>query len=150
MGLDMYLHAELFIYFNSDLEKKINEVVKDMNIPGLGDMNVKRIQCEAIYWRKANAIHSWFVTNVQNGNDDCGHYHVELNKLAELSILCRQALADKKNAERILMPQDGFFFGSTKIDEYYFQDLEHTASSIEKILARSGIDQWDFKYHSSW
>ena len=27
---------------------------------------------EVGYWRKANAIHGWFVRNVQNGKDDCG------------------------------------------------------------------------------
>jgi len=150
MGLDMYLHAELFLYFNTDLDKKVNDAIKNMDIAGIGDMKVKRIQCESIYWRKANAIHQWFVDNVQEGNDDCGHYHVELDQLKELASLCRKALADKSNAEKILSPQPGFFFGSTEIDEYYFQDLEHTASSIENILDRPGIEHWDFKYHSSW
>lgn len=31
---------------------------------------------EIAYWRKANAIHRWFVDNVQNGTDDC-HIHNE-------------------------------------------------------------------------
>lgn len=41
------------------------------------------------YWRKANAIHQWFVDNVQDGEDDC-QYHREVTEddLIELRDLC--------------------------------------------------------------
>lgn len=46
------------------------------------------------YWRKANAIHDWFVRNVQDGEDDC-HYHNEVTKeiLEELLDICETVLA---------------------------------------------------------
>ena len=31
----------------------------------------------SIYWRKANAIHGWFVKNAQQGIDDCRTYSVD-------------------------------------------------------------------------
>ena len=36
------------------------------------------------YWRKANAIHKWFVDNIQNGNDDCKEYYVTTENLQNL------------------------------------------------------------------
>lgn len=45
------------------------------------------------YWRKANAIHRWFVENVQDGNDDCGEYEVTKEKLEELKDTCLEVLA---------------------------------------------------------
>ena len=41
------------------------------------------------YWRKANAIHQWFVDNVQDGEDDCD-YHREVTEedLIALRDLC--------------------------------------------------------------
>lgn len=44
------------------------------------------------YWRQANAIHGWFVRNVQGGEDDCGIYEVELGQLAELRDACKNVL----------------------------------------------------------
>ena len=48
---------------------------------------------EEIYWRKANAIHAWFVDNVQDGEDDC-EFHREVTKedLAELRDACANVL----------------------------------------------------------
>ena len=40
------------------------------------------------YWRKANAIHKWFVENVQDDNDDCGYYEVSKEQLEELLEIC--------------------------------------------------------------
>ena len=41
------------------------------------------------YWRKANAIHKWFVDNVQNGTDDCGKYRVTVDQLKQLVKACK-------------------------------------------------------------
>lgn len=45
------------------------------------------------YWRKANAIHDWFVNNVQDGIDDC-NYHNEVTEeiLMELRNVCQTVL----------------------------------------------------------
>ena len=41
------------------------------------------------YWRKANAIHKWFVDNIQDGEDDCGYYEVAPEYLEELLNICK-------------------------------------------------------------
>lgn len=48
------------------------------------------------YWRKANAIHSWFVDNVQDGVDDCGEYEVYKKKMEELLAICERLLKELK------------------------------------------------------
>lgn len=40
------------------------------------------------YWRKANAVHQWFVENCQNGVDDCGSYQVDKSDIEDLLEIC--------------------------------------------------------------
>lgn len=50
--------------------------------------------CEEVaYWRKANAIHKWFVNRVQDGIDDCS-YHREVTEedLKEIINICKTIL----------------------------------------------------------
>jgi len=48
------------------------------------------------YWRKANAIHHWFVENIQNGIDDCKPFPVSKEKLEELLHICEKVVANCK------------------------------------------------------
>lgn len=50
----------------------------------------------AMYWRKANAIHKWFVDNVQYGEDDCKIYEVLPSKLVELRDTCKEVIENSK------------------------------------------------------
>jgi len=145
MGLDMYLSAKLYVWNESPLQTEINELTKDIR----KDLNIKGITAEAAYWRKANAIHQWFVTNVQDGEDDCREYYVSNEKLSELRDICVDILADTTKAADLLPPQEGFFFGSTNVDEWYFQDLEYTVEVLAKLLEPEYKD-WEFYYRSSW
>ena len=52
----------------------------------------KMIKDNVAYWRKANAIHRWFVDNVQDGMDDCGCYEVKKSDIEELRDICGQVL----------------------------------------------------------
>lgn len=53
------------------------------------------ISDEVAYWRKANAIHQWFVDNVQDGIDDCDYHHeVTEWKLRQLLETCKRVLRE--------------------------------------------------------
>lgn len=53
----------------------------------------KELYDNVAYWRKANAIHKWFVENVQDGEDDCDmHDEVTEQKLTELRDKCKRIL----------------------------------------------------------
>lgn len=156
MGLDMYLYGKRYMskYFNEgDTEKQaaIQELFPEL-ADRLGrnsdDSPVKEVKIEAGYWRKANAIHKWFVDNCQDGNDDCGNYHVSRQQLQELKKLCEKVLAFRHLAVECLPAQSGFFFGNTDYDEWYFKDLEQTVQIINDCLELP--ESWDFEYHSSW
>jgi len=153
MGLDMYLTAKKYLWSDEDkeLSAKINELVgvkADMEKRWNGSsLVVKQIEVDAMYWRKANAIHGWFVKQCQDGKDECQESYVSRDKLNELLSYCRQAL-ETKDAE-ILAPVGGFFFGSTEIDEYYWNDIEQTVIGLEKALTLPE-KEYEFYYQASW
>ena len=156
MGLDMYLSARKFLWTSFDKSKpnrddEISNAIREL-VPEIGDMKPRYIEVEAMYWRKANHIHAWFVDNVQDGNDDCGYYTVSREQLQELAELCEQALADPDFAVENLPTRSGFFFGGTEYDEYYLDMCQDTAAAIRKILENPGFNEgyWEFQYHSSW
>ena len=103
------------------------------------------------YWRKANAIHNWFVNNVQDGVDDCA-FHDEVTKenLEELRDICHEVLCDPDMAEALLPTQGGFFFGSIVYDEWYIDDLKRTIDIIDKVLETTDFDKQMIYYVSSW
>lgn len=128
MGLDMFI-------FSSDKE---SVTFNDM------DTELK----EEIYWRKVNAVHNWFVENVQNGIDDCEIYPVSKDKFEELFNICEEILNDYTKAEKLLPTRSGFFFGSTLYNDMYFDDLLYTRNKLEELLNKK--DNKYYYYWSSW
>jgi len=77
------------------------------------------------------------------GKDDCQESYVTYEQLMELKALCEEVLKTKDASK--LPPTSGFFFGSTEVDEYYFQDLEDTIKQL------SGLDpEGSYYYQASW
>ena len=151
MGLDMYLHAKRYISAFNESDKELADVIKAERIKGmdvLGDL--KYIECEAMYWRKANQIHKWFVDNVQDGNDDCKTYYVGDDQLKALHDLCEAVLLDRTRAEELLPVSSGFFFGSDAYDDGYFADISYTQTRLQALIESTELEHWSFEYHSSW
>lgn len=151
MGLDMYLTAERFFRPNEYELKKAIEAVLGEDTAGLKSASIApsvcSVQVNAAYWRKANAIHRWFVDNVQDGEDDCMPHGVDREQLAELRDLC-QAILDKKKPPEALPPQAGFFFGPTEIGDWYYAALRSTVEQLDGALTLP--DNYSFEYCSSW
>lgn len=57
---------------------------------------VSEIKENIAYWRKANAIHNWFVNNVQDGVDDCKEYDFGVEQMQELVDICKTILKTAK------------------------------------------------------
>lgn len=160
----MYLYKETYIGANYkhrgvvgtlDLERKENFESEDMVPIRIKLENVVSITEQFLYWRKANAIHRWFVENVQKGEDDCREYMVRRSHLEELYQLCREVFyADEEHrneiAMRLLPPMGGFFFGSTEIDSYYYEDLEYTIKKLGIELDYEHNPDITYTYQSSW
>jgi len=165
MGLDMYLHAKKYVEKidwkkldrDNDITMDSPEVVNDLfneivSTAGMEDVATDiygvHVEVTCAYWRKANQIHAWFVKNVQGGEDNCGEYYVSKEKLEELLNTCTLAITNKN--PNLLPPQAGFFFGSTDIDEWYWQDLMNTINQIQRVLKLSEKSKLSFYYTSSW
>jgi len=117
---------------------------------GLDMMLVRRTDDETYeevgYWRKANAIHGWFVRNVQNNVDDCGDYTVTKDQLRNLLMACELVLHDPVMSSTYLPTTSGFFFGNTEYDQWYLNSLESTIEIIKPLID----DQDEYYYSSSW
>ena len=153
---------------------KMLELIKSRNIFVEQDVKFNDVYFSLFkqvgYWRKANAVHNWFVENVQDGNDNCGYYVVTKEKIEELKETCKKVLETLNDSEKetikdnynydveqyknietakdLLPTQAGFFFGSTAYGQYYKEDLEETI----RICNYCGwVDaDFEFVYHSSW
>ena len=143
MGLDMYLEGEKYIGFGDEIK-----VIVEPDI--LKGYNVKKVIVELMYWRKANQIHQWFVTNIQKGKDDCERYYVSEECLQKLYTAVCKVLDEHDKAETLLPTLGGFFFGGTDYNEYYFKDLEETKVGLEKLFASDVLKNFSAYYHSSW
>ena len=141
----MYLFAKRFMWYNEDeLKDDVTRAFKDLP----EGVRAKEVQFEVGYWRKANHIHKWFVDNVQDGKDDCGYYYVSKDKVHELLTVCRAVFDNHELAQKLLPTQDGFFFGGTEYDEWYYEDVELTIKILERAEALP--NGYELEYHSSW
>jgi hypothetical protein len=166
MGLDMYLTKKTYVenWPRMSYEEKYEIIIKKG-----GEIN-KNIQPERItyiieniaYWRKANAIHKWFVDNIQDGVDDCKEYYININDIKKLIDVCKQvkeslessydsktnSYLNTKVAQELLPSQMGFFFGDTDYNEYYLEDINNTINQLEPLLKEKENEY--FYYQSSW
>ena len=159
MGLDMYLNKVYFVKGKLTVED-LKAALKASAPAGesfepLTEGQLNTVEQECIYWRKANAIHRWFVENVQENVDNCASYFVDITQLKALRDLCSRVVEDHSLAESLLPTQQGFFFGCTAYDDYYFDDIEYTLEKLNKLI------EWyealpedslypEFSYQSSW
>lgn len=165
MGLDMYLHRKTYVknwQYDPDEKHEVTVKLNGEQHPFIDVSKVVYIEEEVGYWRKANAIHQWFVENCQGGVDDCKGYYVDETNLEELLNICKQIKEDHSKAAELLPPQGGFFFGSTDIDESYFYDIDNTIEILEPLVKLNKeltetreaggkvYDYPDYEYRSSW
>lgn len=179
MGLDMYLRRYPNVFRNGE---KINihecdpdelaENNKDLydflkpyeKVVRIGYIKYKSYSVEVGYLRKANAIHSWFVENIQDGIDDCKPSFVAREQLETLLDICYKVrkscklisgkvfkvVEDNTIAEQLLPTQSGFFFGAMDYDEYYVDAIDETIRIIQKILDETDFEKDEIYYCSSW
>lgn len=116
---------------------------------GLDMFLFRKTTDEVAYWRKANAIHGWFMQLTDK--DDCTPVHVSMNALIQLRDDVQKVL-DEGTLEAVmeyLPPTSGFFFGDTEVNEYYWMELKETLTKLNEIIEESN-DDTQFEYQASW
>lgn len=105
---------------------------------------------ELQYWRKFNALHAWFVDNVQGGEDDCLSYLITKEDLEKLRETLSQIEETPGDAEDLLPTRSGFFFGGTEYDEYYHNEVRRTLVWLEKLIESFDFENYSIYYRASW
>lgn len=154
MGLDMYVTAKRYLWETGDTgDKEIAEAI-GKQFPEMTGYRVNQVEAEVMYWRKANAIHAWFVKHIQDGVDECQESYIDPKQLYELQTICRTVLEDRSRAPELLPAQAGFFFGGTDYNEWYFDCVTRTLKWLDGLLFKDTFDPkfsgWDFYYRASW
>ena len=153
MGLDMYLDKETYVgaryqKINGRCTLKVTDYEGTVKpIKGVKVSRISSIRENMGYWRKANAIHAWFVDKSQM-EDNCQEFEVSYEDIKELHDLCVEVRNDPSKAEKLLPTQSGFFFGDTEYGEGYIQDLNDTVKICEGCF-REDKNTY-FLYHASW
>lgn len=162
MGLDSYLTMSIYVnpystnsvYDNqSNDNSSIHERLLDLSgIPDLKDYCFAGISIEYTigYWRKAWGIHNWFVSNVQDGIDNCTQYYVDVSTLRDLKSDCERAIAEAGITSTFPLLEDN-------PDEWDIQQIKNTidiASFAIKLYENNQSQDYpkslSFYYNSSW
>ena len=153
MGLDMYLYKKHYVKnwdWMADHEKHTISLKKGKKkLDHIKPDRVCSVVEEVMYWRKFNALHKWFVDNVQEGVDDCKESFVDESDLKMLLETLTYVYENKDTAEIILPTAQGFFFGSDDIDEYYWEEVKSTIIQLKDLLEEDNKGA-SFYYRSSW
>ena len=167
MGLDMYLSVRKYVQrfdFSGPIERPLEETGEFRDLVKASGMHelvgaTERtagvgggsIELPVFYWRKANAIHKYIVDTYANGEDHCQEIPLSVEALNELRHKCELVQELPEEAGDILPTENGFFFGSTDYDEYYYGEAQRTAKGIEQLLKQLSKEQpVDIIYQASW
>ena len=162
MGLDMYLSARRYVskYNYSSSDETLTDAFQKMaatapdDFMKYGEFSGITITYPIAYWRKANAIHGWFVRKCGNNQDTCQEMYVSTNDLRDLLATCLQVQKSPELARELLPPTEGFFFGSSEVDQYYIADLDRTIEILTHVIDQKSkmTDEFNFEmfYQASW
>jgi len=177
MGLDMYLHRNLDqkallndkkVLFNiapaieadqnDEKATALNNTIIEALTPA-DDIYNTTVSVLAGYWRKANAIHNW-ILNKTNEDDNCQNIDISKETLQAFLVDINHVLISRESesedeAESIALetipPTEGFFFGDSDIDDYYYESLVDTKHIIEKELRlEKELTEAGFEFAISW
>ena len=162
MGLDQYLTAKKYVskwdYSGGFDSRVITQEFQDLlpmdtpDITKYGQFAGITVEYPVGYWRKANAIHNFFVQEVGEDVDDCREMFVHRDVLVELRSRCDDVLKADDTEEMAkevgLETVSGFFFGDTEYGEWYKEDLKLTIEICDHVLALP--EEYSIYYQASW
>lgn len=161
MGLDMYFeaHKQTYSIFSKweEQEGKVDLTNYPEDLKAIGEYiaadNFKSHSVDESfqigYFRKFNALHKYIVNNYANGVDDCQPIRLTRDQIKEMHEICTKILEDHSKAAELLPTGDGFFFGSTDYDDFYFRAVQKAEDLFTRI-ERDVPDTYTIIYQASW
>lgn len=109
------------------------------------------LDCEIVYWRKANAVHRWFCYTLPSGVGNCEHVPITGDHCAQLLHRCWRISEDPSLAGELLPTQSGFFFGGTEYDTWYYDQVESTIKQLLHLFDYvNKTPSCELYYEASW
>lgn len=160
MGLDMYLSVRKYVsrleYSEPQKPRQTYEfgelvrITNTSNIVEVGGVTGAYVEVPVYYWRKANAIHKWFVDNYAGGVDDCRPVEIQREDLLKLVNTLKEVIDNQADAPDILPATNGVFFGSDEYDEWYFDTIKASYEDLNSLHDNlTDEDSW-LVYQASW
>jgi hypothetical protein len=152
MGLDMFLEKRTYVKnwdWMKPEERHEVAVSRGGRPTTIKPERITFITEGVAYWRKANAIHRWFVENVQAGTDDCKEYGVSETQLKALLSACTDVLEASELVEGVI--NNGYRYeNGQKIPTTEDGKLVKDATKAEELLptqegfffGSTDYDQW--------
>ena len=102
----------------------------------------KSLYSEVAYFRKVNFLLPYF-----GYEENCSEITIDKCEVEELVNDCKRVLAAKDTdeaenvADELLPTEEGYFFGSTDYDEWYFKDVQEVMDKFTEILNEFDFDK---------
>ena len=137
MGLDMYMSKKTYVkqWSHNAPEDQFTVTVKKgtKKFTGIKPERISYIVEEVAYWRKFNALHNWFVNNVQDGVDECQESYIPDEKLKELieTLKSVKEILEKAPTKKTMI-QVGWKNGEKEMEEIDTFDIDEEV--LENLL----------------
>lgn len=95
-------------------------------------ISIKDSEPIKIVWRKRNHFHAWFADNASKFEDNA-EFEVLIEELDEFVNTCKRIIDDNTLSESQMPTRNGFFFGGTEYDEWYYDSLRDTIEQLDNI-----------------
>jgi hypothetical protein len=151
MGLDMYLHKKYYVmnWDHTEPERRHHITIKR------GGKKSPIHNCQAIYVSRDDLkklLHTidevLRKSKLKPGAIVNGHKYDPKEGMTPI-VAKEGVIIDSGAASELLPTQDGFFFGGTDYDEFYYGDLVFTKKELERLMAEEH-DGGEFYYEASW
>lgn len=159
MGLDITFYKAKRLKDN-ETKERLEEIRKELAteyLKSIDERNSKLINeledekekinpwNEVAYFRKVNFLIPFF-----GYEENCSNIEIDKYKVEDLIEACNEVLANHDKASFLLPTQEGFFFGSTDYDDWYFDDVQNVKEKFEEILADFDRDEDILLMHCWW
>lgn len=134
MGLDMHLYKRLYTQnWNHTPRERRHRITIERGDYGVsGFDNPTYVIQEHHYWRKFNALHGYIVDTFANGVDKCQEIRLSKSDIEQILDILTECYKTKDSS--LLKPKEGFLFGSTEVDEYYWDCIADSIDSLRILL----------------